>query len=67
MAGWKGLLLVAVETGCVCGIPPLLVVVVAVAQGLNDEVGCCVATAGCWPLKAESNPSRSLEEDFLGG
>ena len=50
----------------------LAVVVVAVAQGLNDEVGCCVAaaeaaTAGCWPPKAESNPRRSLEDDFLGG
>ena len=44
----------------------------AVAQGLNEEVGCCVAAAadvavaGCWPPKAESKPRRSLEEDFLG-
>jgi hypothetical protein len=48
---------------------------VAEAQGLNEEVGCCVvaagvavaAAAGCWPPNAESNPRRSLEEDFLGG
>ena len=52
-----------------------VVVAVGVAQGLNDEVGCCVATAdavgaaaaGCWPPKADSSPRRSLEEDFLGG